>query len=170
MLSAGFVLVQPHARALGEIGGKWGQLCRFICPFPCMGACTLGQYRCQPCCTLLFQLPSLAPLKAYGVDAGFSAAPEACDAHLGVPQGEQLKLREALKARARDSVATATLLVDASQAGTGDCVEPVSACPRTPASAPLTRGRTLSVRRTFSNATVLITGATGYLGSLVRLP
>ncbi len=89
---------------------------------------------------------------------------------MGAPAHADLKQREALKARARDSSkATATLLVDASQAGTGECVaEPPAAGPRAPAAAPLTRGRTLSVKRAFSDATVLITGATGYLGSLVR--
>ena len=90
-----------------------------------------------------------------------------CDAHVEVPQRDDMKLREALK-RARESKATATLLVDASQTAAGERVEPAGVCPRTPPNAPLTRGRTLFVRRAFSNSTVLITGATGYLGSLVR--
>jgi hypothetical protein len=101
--------------------------------------------------------------------AGFDVlrSADACD--MGAPAHADLKQREALKARARDSKATATLLVDASQAGTDECVaEPPAAGPRAPAAAPLTRGRTLSVKRAFSDATVLITGATGYLGSLVR--
>ncbi|KAK9841845.1 hypothetical protein WJX81_007051, partial [Elliptochloris bilobata] len=103
---------------------------------------------------------------ANGSDAPCSPVTNGCEAHLAVPQRDDMKLREALK-RARESKATATLLVDASQTATGECVEPVAVCPRTPPNAPLTRGRTLSVRRAFSNSTVLITGATGYLGSLV---
>ena len=102
-----------------------------------------------------------------GCDTPCKPAANGCDAHVEVPQRDDMKLREALK-RARESKATATLLVDASQTAAGERIEPAGVCPRTPPNAPLTRGRTLSVRRAFSNSTVLITGATGYLGSLVR--
>lgn len=102
-----------------------------------------------------------------GCDAPCKPVANGCDAHVEVPQRDDMKLREALK-RARASKPTATLLVDASQTAAGERVEPAGVCPRTPPNAPLTRGRTLSVRRAFSNSTVLITGATGYLGSLVR--
>ena len=148
---------------------SWVGGCRGCAPNPRHGLASWATLpRSAPSGGLVNMLAGFNLQPGAGSDAPCKPVANGCEAHVEVPQRDDMKLWEALK-RARESKATATLLVDASQTAAGECVEPAGVCPRTPPNAPLTRGRTLSVRRAFSSSTVLITGATGYLGSLVRL-